>query len=86
MIQKSKTLLGSYSRFFWRFKALYNDEVLFELLADATDMGRSFQFININFYNEEFLTIFKGLFNSANRDFLIKCLTREMQDFINKEL
>ncbi|MCK5773214.1 MAG: hypothetical protein KAH57_05450, partial [Thermoplasmata archaeon] len=86
LIDKSGILMSSYPRFFWRFKAIYNDDILFELLADATDMERSFQFININFYSEEVLSIFKGLFNSANRDFLIKCLTREMHDFIHEEL
>ena len=45
ILMKKEILLRPYPRFFWRFIGTLNYRPLFELLADATDMEKSFQFI-----------------------------------------
>ncbi len=51
---KEKILTQYFPRFFWRFIAEIGSKRVFELLADATDMERSFQYFRINFYNDNF--------------------------------
>jgi len=81
--KQSQVLLDQHPRFIWCAALRYRGILLFELLADATDMERSMPFYDLLWHDQTFRTSLVNILSTTQLKNLISAmLTERFADFI----
>jgi len=78
---RPKLLLMRLPRFIWRAKLYYRKKILLEIIADATDMDRSFFFKGIIFFNDNLKYQINNL-TTNRRNIIEKVITEPFTKFL----
>ncbi len=81
--ERRRVLCGQHPRFVWSASFKFGDQKMFELLADATDMGRSLPFYEFLWFNQQLRTPITDMLKSPSLTSVLgETLTPRFLDFL----